>query len=150
MLELIASIILIGSILGISIILFNKIPVLAALPPIESKDQEKFLLKIKKAIKQINPSGIFIFEKFLQKILLWIRILSSKIENSANNILKRLRQREKQKKSSSFTPVKKDNYWQEIKKHQNTKLKSNLLVKKSLKTRKLKIKTKTIKQKKPR
>jgi len=111
MTELIASIILIGSLLGMGVILFRKIPILVKLPEvIERPAGENFWLILKK-IKNIPGLRSFSFEIFLQKILSKIRILTLKTDNKTSNWLQKLRERSLRKKSKGN-----DNYWEEIKK----------------------------------
>lgn len=123
MLELFATIILFGSVSGIAVIIFRKIPVLVKLPSLEEKERENLFLKTKEKIKTINPFQEFTFRNFLQKMLLRIRILALKIENRVSGSLEKLRQKEGLKDNSPFIGKDGDNYWQEIKKTQNAKFK---------------------------
>jgi len=111
MVELIATVILIFSLLGIVIIIFRKIPVLLTLPEITVSQEEKLIPKLKRKIKELNPLKNFSYEIFLQKALTKIRILSLKADNKTFNWLQRLREKYQKKKTE-----KKDNYWEEIKK----------------------------------
>ena len=92
MLEIIAIIILISSILGIGIIIYRKIPTIKELSE-ESKNEieNSFLLKLEKTIKS------FLFENYLQKILSKIRVLSLRVDNKTSNWLQRLRKRSQKK-----------------------------------------------------
>lgn len=110
MLEIIIIIILITSILGIGIILFRKIPILAELPEIP-EEKISIISKLKEKIKILNPFRNFSYEIFLQKILSKIRILSLKTDIRTFNWLQKLREKIKKKKLKEN-----DNYWQEIKK----------------------------------
>jgi len=110
MIELIAIIILVCSLIGMGVILFRKIPVLLTLPEILPQ-KESLISKMKKKIKELNPFKNFSYEIFLQKILTKVRILSLKADNKTFNWLQRLREKYQQKKTE-----KKDNYWEEIKK----------------------------------
>jgi len=95
MFELIAGIIFIGSIFGIAMVLFRKIPVLAELPVVFDKNSgERVLLEIKNKAKSIFPK-----EVFLQKILSQIRIIIMKIERKIDGWLQKIRQNLKNKKS---------------------------------------------------
>lgn len=108
--ELIATIILIFSLLGIAILIFRKIPVLIALPEFLPA-REGLISKFRKKIKEIIPFKNFSYELFLQKILTKIRILVLKIENLIFRWLQKLREKYQKKKQSQN-----DNYWEEIKK----------------------------------
>jgi len=110
MLELIATIILVFSFLGIGTIVFRKIPVLLTLPEI-STERESLISKLREKIKKFNPFRNFSYEIFLQKILTKIRILSLKADNKTFNWLQKLREKYQKKKIKE-----KDNYWEEIKK----------------------------------
>ena len=123
MVELIATIILFGSVSGLAVIIFRKISVLVELPCLEKKEQDNLFLKAKEKFAVINPFQEFTFKNFLQKILLRIRILALKIENRVSGSLEKLRQKQGQKDNSSFIHRDGDNYWQEIKKTQNAKRK---------------------------
>ncbi len=123
MVELIALIIFIGSVSGIAVIIFRKIPVLVTLPALEEK-QESLFLKAKEKFATINPFQEFTFKNFLQKMLLRVRILALKIENKVSNSLEKLRQKERVKNDSPFIHRDRDNYWQEIKKIKNSKFKT--------------------------
>ncbi len=109
MLELIALIILLGSMAGIAIIIFRKMPVLSSLP--ESPESVGFIARLKKKASRLNPLKNFSYEIFLQKVLTKLRILSLKADNKTFNWLQALRKR--QQKNGI---VKKDNYWEKIKK----------------------------------
>lgn len=118
MAELIAIIILIGSLLGVVGILRSKIPVLAELPelPAEKTGWGAIFPKLKEKIITLNPFKSFSFEIFLQKILSKIRILTLKTENKTAGWLKILREKSQQKKEKEN-----DSYWEEIKKTKNEK-----------------------------
>ena len=109
MIELIAAIILIGSALGIFLILFRKIPVLIELP----KTAERPLLtdwwqRLKENIKNLPPLKLLSSEIFIQKVLSKTRILTLRIENKIANYLQKLREKAQKKHN--------DSYWQELKK----------------------------------
>jgi hypothetical protein len=110
MLELIATIILFGSLAGMGIIIFRKIPVLVQLTEVLPEKRESMGLKLKEGIKNFNPLKNFSYEVFLQKILSKIRILSLRTENKTYNWLKRLRMRAKIRKNLDA------DYWEEIRK----------------------------------
>jgi len=92
MAELIATIILASSLLGILMILFRKIPVLIELPEVVEKAQKETLtFKFKEKIRNILPSRII-----LQKILSHFRILTLKTEKGTDNLLQKLRKKSKE------------------------------------------------------
>ncbi|MCK4454020.1 hypothetical protein KAU51_01560 [Candidatus Parcubacteria bacterium] len=129
MAALIATIILFGSLSGMAVILFRKVPVLVELPSIPGKEQEGLFLKTKRKIKELDFFEIFDFKNFLQKFLMRIRILTLKIENTTSKTLEGLRQKERMKNnfisnSNNENNYKEDNYWKEIKKFNNKKTKS--------------------------
>lgn len=113
--EIVAIIILGGSLFGMGVILFRKIPVLAELPDVlPQKEEGKLFLKLKEKIKILNPFKKFSFEIFLQKLLSKIRILTLKTENKTFNWLQKLREKSQKKKFKEN-----DNYWEELKKSTN-------------------------------
>jgi len=127
MIEIIAIIILICSLLGIGMIVWRKIPLLVELPEALPMKDESFGLKLKKKIKEFAPFKNFSYETFLQKFISKIRILTLKTDSQTFSWLQKLRERSKRKNSSSSpvdwqtqkTKNKKldeDNYWEEIKK----------------------------------
>ena len=129
MAELIATIIFFGSLSGMAVILFRKIPVLVELPSVPEKEQEGLFLTTKRKIQGLDFSEIFDFKNFLQKLLMRIRILTLKVENRTSKTLERLRQKERIKNnfisnSDNENNYKKDNYWQELTKIKNQKAKS--------------------------
>jgi len=129
MAELIATIIFFGSLSGMAVILFRKIPVLVELPSVLEEEQEGLFLRTKRKIKELDFSEIFDFKNFLQKLLMRIRILTLKIENRTSKTLEKLRQKERMKNnfisnSDNENNYKKDNYWQELTKIKNQKAKS--------------------------
>ena len=110
MVELIAIIILFGGLVGMGVILFRKIPVLAQLPeilPISSFNAR--IRKILEKIKIIKHFKLPPFEIFLQKILSKIKILTLKIETKTEDWLRKLREKTQKKKEN-------EKYWQELKK----------------------------------
>ncbi len=110
MIETLAIFILIISILGISVIIFQKIPLLLRIPEIPASS-----FSLKRSVDKLKdklPFKNFSLELFLQKILSKIRILTLKTDNKTSTWLTKLRKRAIKKKKS----VEDDNYWQEIKK----------------------------------
>jgi hypothetical protein len=109
MVELIAVIILMGSIFGMAIILFRKIPLIKKLPETAGGlSFETKISKIKGKIKKIKYSESPSFEILLQKVLSKIRILSLKTEKKTSSWLQRLREKSIKKKEN-------DKYWQKLK-----------------------------------
>ena len=111
MLELVAAVISISSFLGILLIIFRKIPVLAEFP---EEAGPSLFSKLKEASQKLNIFKDFSTEIFLQKILSKIRILSLRTDNKTSNWLQRLRKRSQQKKLEEN-----DKYWEEVKKSTN-------------------------------
>ena len=109
MLELIATIILIGSLLGIGIIIYKKLPLLLELPktvPAQSDWKERLA-----GVKDLSPLKDFSSEIFLQKILSKVRILTLKTDTKTSTWLQRLRERSQKNKIKE-----EDNYWEKVKK----------------------------------
>lgn len=110
--QLIATTILFGSLVGLGVIGFRKIPVLVELPEtLIQVDFKTILLKLKAKIITINPFKDFTFENFLHRFLSKTRVLVLKIENNITNYLQKLRENSQQKKIKE-----KDNYWQKLQK----------------------------------
>jgi len=110
MLELIVTITLIGSILGMVIIIFRKIPILAQLS--ETPSGPSFTERFRKILEKIKITKHFklpSFEIFLQKILSKIKIFSLKIESKTEELLRKLREKTQKKEEN-------EKYWQELKK----------------------------------
>lgn len=121
MTELIATIVLIISIIGMGAIVWRKIPVLVKLPEALPQKEEPISLKLKTKARALNPFKNFSYEIFLQKIISKIRILTLKTDNQTFNWLQKLREKNQKKN------LKNDNYWEEVKKStQNDHSKNNL------------------------
>ena len=117
MVELIAQIILVSSLIGMGVIIFRKISQISELPEIPNKfDLKKNLLKLKEKIKILNPFKNFSPEIFLQKILSKIRTLTLKVENKITNWLQKLREKSLKRKN-----LENDKYWEEVKKMKKEK-----------------------------
>jgi len=114
--ELIATVIFLGSIFGMGVILFRKIPVLAELTLEITEEKEGIFSRLKGKIKNLFPLKSSSPEIFLQRILSKIRILALKTENKTSTILERLRTRKMEEKENEN-----DNYWEELKKSTNQK-----------------------------
>lgn len=110
MIEFIAKITLVASVIGVGAILFRKIPVLLTLP--ETFEQgESFISKFKKGFEKNNPFKDFSYEIFLEKVLRKIRILTLKTDNKTFDWLNKLREKVQKKKIEEN-----DNYWKKIRK----------------------------------
>lgn len=117
MTELIVTIILIGSLSGMAVIIFRKIPAIAELPETRFEfDWREKVNRIKEKIKSWKYFEKFSLEIFLQKILSKIRILTLKVEHKLGSWLQKLRERAQKKKTQED-----DNYWEELKKSKNDK-----------------------------
>ena len=110
MIEIFFLVILIFSLLGIVVIVWRKIPVLAGSPDILSDKSESISLKLKRKIKEFPSIKNFSYELFLQKFISKIRILTLKTDNQTFNWLQKLKERTKKKK------LEEDGYWEEVKK----------------------------------
>jgi hypothetical protein len=106
---LIATTILIGSILGMIIILFRKIPVLLELPQYPPLPSIGWPKRILNKFKKLWLAKFSSFKKILEKTLLKVKILNLKIENKTTSLLQKLREKSKKEKEE-------DNFWDEIKK----------------------------------
>lgn len=110
MIELIALIIFLISLIGMGVIIIRKIPILAELP-LEEIEKPSTLEKIKKKIKNNGTLKSFSGEILLQKLLSKIRIITLKTENKTGVWLTKLRKRSLEKKNK-FS----DDFWKKIKK----------------------------------
>ena len=107
--EIIATTILVTSLIGIGIILVSKIPVLIKLPKVDSDGFFEIFLKNLKDRVGNHPFKSSSFEAFLQKPLSRLRVLTLKIENKISGLLQELREKSKTKKKRED-----DNYWKEV------------------------------------
>jgi len=124
-------------------IIGKKIPALSQLPENAGRDQEGYLLKLKKKAQEVNPLKGTKPEIFLQKLLSKVRILSLKTDNKAMDWIQTLGKRIEKKNNNFFhqifpeekspfsrpqQPVQenkdKDNYWKDIKESVSIKRKS--------------------------
>ena len=121
MLDLILTIILIGSLAGIGVIMAKKLPVLSNLPAVSSEPQASTTpsaVKLWLANRAKNMPLLgnwfkdFSYQMFLQKLLSKIRVMTLKLENKTGNYLAKLREQEKQKIEEAAS----DNYWNDLKK----------------------------------
>ena len=100
------------SFIGISILIFRKIPVLAKLPQAVLSETRKkdIILNFAKIIKNSAFLKKFSGELFLQKALSKIRVLVLKIDNKTFHWLQKLREKAQKNKFGEN-----DTYWKEIK-----------------------------------
>ncbi|MFH1462465.1 MAG: hypothetical protein ABIG08_02155 [bacterium] len=113
MTELISAIVLIISLIGMGMIVFQKIPVLARLSEVSVKagPKENLFWGLRSRVKNSKHFNSSVFEVFLQKLLSKFRILTLKAENKTGNWLQRLREKSKKNKFGDN-----DNYWKNIRK----------------------------------
>jgi hypothetical protein len=108
MIEIIALIILLGSFVGMGVIVYRKIPVLIALP-IRGNAIPRIFGSLKYRIKNNEAIKSFSVETILQRYLSKIMVFVLKIENKIGEWLMKLRQKNIQKKTK-FS----NDYWQKI------------------------------------
>ena len=110
MAELIAIIILSGSIVGMGVIAIRRAPALVELPEnLPLFDIKKSYSQLKESVKFVNPLQNSSVEVLLQKTLSRIRVLALRIESLIAVYLQRLRQQSHNKKAK-----KEDKYWQDL------------------------------------
>jgi hypothetical protein len=114
--EIIALIILIGSLIGMVVIIWRKLPILAELPEEVKNSRENLFFWLKNKIVSRSFIKDFNFPLFLQKILSKIWVFVLKIENKVASWLQKLR--EKSQKQKNFED---DKYWQKLKNLTNNK-----------------------------
>jgi len=108
MTEIIFSIVLFFSLIGMALILGRKIPQIALLPEVAPAP---FHLKdMVSRVKSVSPFRKVSFEMLLQKMLSKTRILILKTDNKTSNWLQRLRE-----KSQKSRFGENDTYWKDIK-----------------------------------
>ena len=105
MYDIIALIVLIGSLAGLVVILFRKIPILAEMS-LEQAAKPMVFTRIRSRIKDNRFVKIFSGYVILHKILSKFRIFILKIENMTSELLRRLRQRAIENKKTFG-----DDYW---------------------------------------
>ncbi len=108
--EIAALIILLIGLIGMGVIIYRKIPVLAELPETSAQAKENLLVRLKNKVFNISFVKNFSFALFLQKILSKIRILTLRTESKTADWLQKLREKSQKKKNFDN-----DNYWQELK-----------------------------------
>jgi len=118
MIELIATITLIGSLIGIGVTFIRRIPDLEKLPETERGSLKESCRKIWLRIKNLRFFKPDFFENFLQKLLSKVKVLAIKTENKCSLRLQRIRE-----KSVKREKAKNDTYWQKLKKSLKSKKK---------------------------
>lgn len=121
MLELIATIILVGSLMGIAVILWRKLPLLNQLPTSEVTTGPSLISKIKNKIHPVQLIKNLPMETFLQKVLSRFRVFTLKTEQKTALWLQKLREKSARKKK-----FENDNYWGKIKNEADQKNDDNL------------------------
>lgn len=114
--NLIAIIVLFGSLLGIGVILLPKIPLIRKLPLEAGGPQENLPLRLKNKIKALGPLKSFSSESLLHKLLSKTRILTLKMESKISSWQHQLRKNSKKEKA-----IENDTYWKELKNSANKK-----------------------------
>lgn len=107
MLEIIASIVLAGSLFGAGIIVYRKADLIVENPAGQINPNSGRWLS---GVKKIPLIGNFSFDSFLQKVLSRIRILTLKTDSKTSNWLQKLREKSSRKKTEET-----DDYWQKVK-----------------------------------
>ncbi|MFW6282737.1 MAG: hypothetical protein ACOC1P_01630 [Minisyncoccales bacterium] len=98
------------SLIGLTVLVFKKIPVLNELPVETNKNKNDHIINLKKKVVKMNPLKNFSSEIILQKVLSKIRVTNLKIENKTSKSLSNLRRNYKKKQNLR----KGDNYWQQV------------------------------------
>ncbi len=99
-----------SGLIGMGLIIYQKIPVLVRLPEVPSlKKKDGFALLVIRKVKKLSFFKNLSYDIFLQKMLSRIRILTLKTDNKTFNWLQKLREKTQKKKLNN------DNYWEEIK-----------------------------------
>ena len=118
--NLIAIIVLLGSLLGMGIILYRKMPIFAELSKETAEEKENLFPRLNlDIIKRFFPVKSFSLEGFLHKILSKIRVLALKIENKTATLLEKLRTKKREEKEGAV-----DNFWAELKNSKDAKKKT--------------------------
>jgi len=105
MFEIIFIIILLGSFIGMSVMLFLKVPILVILTPEESSSLKKIKERGQGIVKLLSK------ERITHKVLSKFRVLALKTENKTSDLLSDLRQKSIEKKTK-FT----EDYWNKLRK----------------------------------
>lgn len=116
MIELIATTFLFGSLGGMIIIIWRKIPALNQLPAESGfQTRKKIFNNLKNKLIKIRQLQTINLNKIFQKLLSKIGVLILKLENKTFSWLQKLREESQKKK------LKNENYWQELKKNAKNK-----------------------------
>jgi len=115
MVEVIAKVVLGGSLIGMGTILARKIPLLSEIPEeeIEKFDWRIYLLNLLNRFKKVKT---FSFGVFSKQILPRVKVLKSAAEEEIDVKVKKLKEETKEKGGGDA-----DNYWEELKKVKNQK-----------------------------
>ena len=97
MAEIIALIIFIGSLCGIGVILFRKIPAIKELSTNRDAEQDRQFFDNKREARQTNLDRFVCFEKFSQKFGAQIKIFRLKTQNLAQDLSDKARARRERK-----------------------------------------------------
>lgn len=110
--EFLATIILIGSLLGMVMMVLRKTPVLEELPPMPRRMGPSFFFLGKKFVRFRKKSLVssFSLKILLQRFLSKLKILALKIETRTEKYLQKLREESRREKQNLS-----DNYWQKLK-----------------------------------
>lgn len=111
MIEIIFTIILVLSLIGLGVILFRRMPDLVNLPEQPLALQKTVVLNIKRGVKKLPVLKSFSYEIYLQRILSRVRVLTLKTDHKTSSWLERLRKKQSQENGSNN-----DKYWEELKK----------------------------------
>jgi len=115
MFEIFFIILLLGSLVGIGIMMYLKIPALAELTILEKK--VGFWGRMKQKIKTHGAFKFLSGELLLHKLLSKFRVLTLKTENKTSTLLTNLRQKSIKKKNGEKegNPKFSDDYWKKVK-----------------------------------
>ena len=116
MFEIFFIILLLGSLIGIGIVMYLKIPVLVELTP--PKKGTGFFGSMREKIKTQGVFKFFSRELLLHKLLSKFRVLTLKTENKTSTLLADLRQKSIEKKNGDTpdgNPKFSDDYWKKVK-----------------------------------
>jgi hypothetical protein len=97
MAEIIALIIFIGSLCGIGVILFRKIPAIKELSIDRGEEEDRQILDDRKKVKQTNLDRFVCFEKFSRKFCAQIKVFKLKSQNLAQDLSDKARERRERK-----------------------------------------------------
>jgi len=116
MIELIFSLILVLSLIGLGVILLRRLPDLAKVPEPSGDLQKVVILKIRERARTLPVLRSFSYEVYLQRVLSRVHVLTLKTDSKTSGWLERLRR--KQGKNNGANNNK---YWEELKKAKDGK-----------------------------